>query len=97
MNTLITLLAIGISGSDAPGVPRVGAEGVITGLLTTVYWAAGVLAVVAILLGGLFYILSDGNPQKITRSKDIIMYGVIGLAIALMAFVITNFIVGWFA
>ncbi len=97
MKELFTTLAIGISESDAPSVPRIEAGGVITGLLNTVYWATGVVAVFALILGGLFYILADGNAQKITRAKDIILYAVVGLAFVLVAFIITNFVVGWFA
>ena len=92
----LDLLAVGISAKDH-NIPTISAGGIVEGLLTTVYWAAGIAAVVAIMIGGLMYTLSDGNAQKITRSKDIILYGVVGLAIVLVAFIITNFVVGWFA
>lgn len=89
------LLAVGID-AEANNIPKISAAGVLDGVLDTVYWAAGLMAVVMIIIGGLMYILSDGNAQKITRAKDIILYGVVGLVIVLVAFVITNFVIGWF-
>lgn len=95
-DAFLQLFAIGISAKDN-GVADIKAEVLIPNILGVVYWAAGVTAVVAIILGGLFYILADGNAQKITRAKDIILYGVVGLVVVLLAFVVTNFVVGWFA
>lgn len=97
MNILhkLTTFAVGID-PGANNIPTPKASDILNGVLSTVYWAAGLMAVVMIIIGGLMYILSDGNAQKITRSKDIILYGVVGLAIVLVAFVITQFVIGWF-
>lgn len=96
MKELLTNLAVSIDASDSK-IPDLKAEAVVTGLLNTVYWATGIMAVVMLIIGGIFYITSDGNAQKITRAKDIIMYAIIGLVVVLAAFVITNFVIGWFA
>ena len=54
----------------------------------------GFVAVVMIILGGFQYITSSGDAAKVTKAKNTIMYGVIGLVIALLAFAIVNFILG---
>ena len=53
----------------------------------------GLLAVVVIIYGGFMYTTSAGDSSKIKKAKDTIMYGVIGLVIALLAFAIVNFVV----
>ena len=54
----------------------------------------GFVAVVVIILGGVQYTTSAGDAGKVKKAKDTIMYGIIGLVIALLAFAIVNFILG---
>lgn len=55
----------------------------------------GVVAVVAVgvvILGGYYYTASAGDVAKIKKARDTIIYGVIGLVIAILAFAIVNFV-----
>ena len=52
----------------------------------------GFVAVVMIIMGGVQYTTSSGDTAKVTKAKNTILYGVIGLVIALLAFAIVNFI-----
>lgn len=54
----------------------------------------GLVAVVMIIMGGLSYTTSAGDAAKVKKAKDTIMYGVIGLVVALLAFAIVNFVLG---
>lgn len=56
----------------------------------------GIIAVVAIIIGGMKYVLANGDASKIKSSKDIIMYAVIGLIVAIMAWGIVSFVVDRF-
>lgn len=87
----------GISAEDkenancnAPG--RV--EDKVAGAITAVFSVVGVLAVGIIIFGGIRYMISQGDPGKIKKAKDTILYAVIGLVIALSAYGITMFIMG---
>jgi len=57
---------------------------------------AGALSVIFIIVGGIFYTMSGGNPSNIKRAKDIITNAVIGLIIAGLAYTIVTFIAGRF-
>ncbi|MBR5621447.1 hypothetical protein IKW75_03155, partial [Candidatus Saccharibacteria bacterium] len=46
----------------------------------------GVAAVIIIILGGVTYVTSQGDASKVAKAKNTIIYGVIGLVIALLAF-----------
>ena len=52
----------------------------------------GFLAVVMIIVGGVQYTTSAGDAAKVTKAKNTIMYGVIGLVVALLAYAIVNFV-----
>lgn len=61
-------------------------------ILNTVFFWTGVIAVIAIIIGGFLFITSEGEPGKTKKAKDTLMYSVIGLVVVLLAFSITNFI-----
>ena len=54
----------------------------------------GIIAVVMVILGGVSYATSQGDPGKVKKGKDTILYGIIGLVIAILAFAIVNFVLG---
>ena len=56
----------------------------------------GIVAVIVIIIGGVNYMLSQGDPNKIKKAKDTILYGVIGLVVVVLAFAIVNFVLGIF-
>lgn len=51
---------------------------------------AGLLAAGFLVMGGIGYITSSGNPDHLDRSKRTIIYASLGLAISIGAFVISN-------
>jgi len=77
-------------------VPQGGASGALDNILNVVYSSAGVLAVVVIIYGAYIYVTSDGNASNVKRGKDAILGAAIGIIVIIMAFVITQFIVGKF-
>ena len=61
-------------------------------IINTVIFVVGMLAVIMIILGGVNYATSQGDPNKVNKAKSTIMYGIIGLVICLLAFAIVNFV-----
>ncbi len=60
--------------------------------LNVVFGIVAIIAVVMIVIGGVSYATSQGDPGKVAKGKNTIMYGVIGMVIALLAFAIVNFV-----
>jgi hypothetical protein len=79
------------------GIPAIGPDTLLNGLLSTVYWAGGVAAVIVIIVAGILYATSNGDAAKVQRAKNAILYAVIGLVVIVMAFMITRFIIGGIA
>jgi hypothetical protein len=91
----LTYAAAKVNPNDV-GISRVDASDAINGILTTVYFAAGVTAVIVIIICGILYSTSQGDASKTKRAKDGILYSIVGLVVVIMAFVITNFVIGRF-
>ncbi|MBR3135012.1 hypothetical protein IKG54_00390 [Candidatus Saccharibacteria bacterium] len=67
---------------------------VLNTIINVVIGVVGFLAVVMIIYGGVQYTMSAGAADKVKSAKDTIMYGIIGLVVALLAFAIVNFVLG---
>lgn len=61
-------------------------------LINAVISVLGIVAVAVIVIGGQRYIVSQGDASKITAARGMIIYGVVGLIVALLAFAIVNFV-----
>lgn len=66
----------------------------VNSIINVILSVIGIITVVVIILGGIQYVTSAGDPAKTKKAKDTILYGIIGLIIALLAFAIVNFVLG---
>lgn len=98
--SIFNLLAAS-SGKIDPGsigvTPVTNANGAIASLLSTAYLAAGIVAVIIIIIAGYFYVTSNGDPSTVKRAREAILGAVIGIIMIMLAFVITQFVLGRFA
>jgi multisubunit Na+/H+ antiporter MnhB subunit len=63
---------------------------------TVMLFILGAIAVIMIIIGGIRYVTSGGDPQQTKAAKDTVLYAVIGLIVALLAYAIVRFIVDVF-
>lgn len=56
----------------------------------------GAIAVIMIIYGGIRYTTSAGDSSHVKAAKDTILYAVVGLVVAILAYAIVNFVVGSF-
>ncbi|MDZ7785870.1 MAG: pilin [Candidatus Saccharibacteria bacterium] len=61
-------------------------------ILEIILRIAGLVAVIFVIVGGFTFITSDGQPEKAKNARWTILNALIGLAIALSATVLVNFI-----
>ena len=76
--------------AQAAGVSNV--ENFIRSIITVFAGLAGLVATGFLVAGGFIYITSSGNPEHLDRGKRTITYALIGLAITIGAFVISNIV-----
>ena len=65
----------------------------VTGILNAVIGVLSFVCVIVIIIGGVTYMTSSGDAGKVKKAKDTILYGVIGLAVCVLAFAIVNFVI----
>lgn len=70
---------------------------IIKTVVNVLLFILGAIAVIMIVIGGLKYTVSNGDSSAVTSAKNTILYAVIGLIVAMMAYAIVNFVVGQFA
>ncbi len=61
-------------------------------MISIVLGMLGVVAVGVVIYGGVVYVTSNGDPGKAQKGRNAILYGLVGLVIALLAFSIVNFV-----
>jgi hypothetical protein len=52
------------------------------------------LAVLFVVIGGLRFVLSEGDPQSTTKARNTMIYAVVGLVVSVMAEIIVTFVLG---
>lgn len=67
--------------------------GTIQKIVNAVILVLGTVAVVFIVIGGVQYMTSAGDPSKTKKAKDTILYATIGLIICALSFAIVNFVI----
>ena len=65
-------------------------------IVNVLLFLLGSIAVIMIILGGIRYTTSNGDSSQITSAKNTILYAVIGLVIAILAYAIVNFVLSAF-
>jgi hypothetical protein len=52
----------------------------------------GAIAVIMLIIGGLRYVTSNGDQNAVTGAKNTIMYAIIGIVVAFLAYAAVNFV-----
>lgn len=76
--------------------PVTDANAALAGILNTTYFWAGIIAVIVIVAAGYYFVTSSGDSAGVQRAKQAIIGASVGLIVILMAFVITQFVLGRF-
>jgi hypothetical protein len=66
---------------------------IIKDILNVAYIWGGIIAVIAIIIAGFMYATSQDDPNQIRRAKNALLAACVGLAVILLAFVITNTVI----
>lgn len=73
-----------------------GDDSVLKTVINTMLFIVGVLAVAMIIFSGIRYITAHGDKGQIESAKNTLIYSVVGLVIAIIAYAIVNWVIGIF-
>lgn len=95
MKSLLLNLAQRINAGEV-GIPTTGEDKLLENVLNAAYFLAGAIAVIVIIIAGIMYATSGGDSGRVSRAKNMILYAVIGIVLVLVAFSLTQFVIGVF-
>ena len=79
--------AAGTTGLFADG-------GIFKTVVNILLFLIGAISVIMLIVGGIRYTISAGDSGNVTAAKNTIMYALIGLIVAFLAFAIVNWVLG---
>lgn len=85
-------LDVGIEYAAEIGLGTSDLRSTIASVISVAMGLLGTIAVVIVLYGGFKWMTAGGEESKVEEAKNLIIQGVIGLAIILSAYAIANFI-----
>lgn len=87
-------LGVGITDASPTGASDklFGKGGVFTAIADTLIYLVGAIAVIMLIIGGFRYVLSAGNSSAVESAKNTILYAVIGIVVAALAFAAVKFV-----
>lgn len=73
-----------------------GQTGIFRTITNVLLFILGAISVIMIIIGGLRYVVSGGNATAVTAAKNTILYAIVGVIVALLAYAIVNFVLNSF-
>jgi Trk-type K+ transport system membrane component len=84
----------GIDSARQVGLGEQDLKATIVGVVQTIMGFLGLLAVIVVIWGGFKWMTSGGEQAKVDEARKLIINGVIGLVIVILAFTIVTFVLG---
>ena len=54
----------------------------------------GAISVIMLIIGGIRYTISQGDSSQVTSAKNTILYSIVGLVVAILAYAAVDFVIG---
>lgn len=70
-----------------------GSGGLFQTIANVLIFIVGAVSVIMLIVGGLRYVLSSGNASAVEGAKNTILFAIIGVVVAALAFAIVSFVV----
>jgi len=81
-------------GNNVPTSLFSGNGAIFTTIVNILLFIIGAISVIMLIYGGIRYTISAGDSGSVTAAKNTILYAIVGLVIAILAFAIVNFVLG---
>ncbi len=83
---------------DASSLFGEGGQGGIFRTITNVLlFLIGAISVIMLIIGGIRYVVSGGDSTAVQNAKNTILYAIVGVVVAILAYAVVNFVISSFA
>jgi hypothetical protein len=69
-----------------------GSGSILMSVVNLLIGVVGIISVIMVIIGAIQLTLSSGNSDQVKKAKDTILFAIIGVVIALLAFAIVNYV-----
>lgn len=88
--------ALGAKTAEQPSDVE-GEGGVFRTITNVLLFIIGAISVIMLIIGGIRYVVSGGDSSAVTSAKNTILYAVVGIIVALLAYALVNFVLTSFS
>ena len=88
----------GVASAQGEGVGQVSTdpESLVKKFVNIFLFAVGALSVIMLIWGGIRYTTSAGDSNKVQAAKNTVLYAIVGLVVAILAYAIVNMVIDKF-
>ncbi len=72
-------------------------NGIFKTITNVLLFIIGAISVIMLIIGGVRYTISNGDTAAVTSAKNTILYAVIGIIVAILAYALVNFVITSFS
>ena len=73
-----------------------GQSGIFKTITNVLLFLIGAISVIMLIIGGVRYVVSGGDSSAVTGAKNTILYAIVGIVVAILAYALVNFVIGSF-
>jgi len=90
---LITLLVLPVVGlAQAEDIPDVELDEALVNITNFMFWVLMAVAVIFLIAAGISFVTAQGDPEKVKKARDYVLYALIGVVVGVMAKGLTTFL-----
>lgn len=74
-----------------------GQGGIFRTITNVLLFLIGAISVIMLIIGGIRYVVSGGDSTAVQNAKNTILYAIVGVVVAILAYAVVNFVVSSFS
>jgi len=74
-----------------------GQGGIFRTITNVMLFLIGAISVIMLIIGGIRYVVSGGDSTAVQNAKNTILYAIVGIVVAILAYAVVNFVISSFA
>jgi len=74
-----------------------GQTGTFRTITNVMLYLIGAISVIMLIVGGLRYVVSGGDSSAVQAAKNTILYAIVGIIVAILAYAVISFVIGSFS
>ncbi len=82
-------------GTNATGVATTPLGGILVNLMNILLGFVGVLGIIGFVVAGIMYLTAAGDEDQVGKAKNMMMYAIIGVIVALLGYVVIRALGTW--